>query len=118
MECTFCKIIKREISADVIYEDEKFIVFKDIKPKAPVHWLIIPKEHIPSVEDLKISDKELISDLMLLAKKIAKEKGISEKGYKLIFNVGEGGGQTISHLHLHLLAGWRSKKERDVPGMP
>ena len=118
MACLFCQIVNKEMPADIIYEDEKFVVFKDIKPKAPVHLLILPKKHIPSVQHLEIEDKELIGELFLLAKKIAQEKGIAEKGYKLVFNVGKGGGQIIEHLHLHLIAGWKTAQERDIPGMP
>ena len=118
MKCLFCQIINKKIPADIIYEDEKFLVFKDIKPSAPVHFLIVPKKHISSVQNLKINDKELIGELFLLAKKIAQKQNIANKGYKLVFNVGRGGGQVIPHLHLHLLAGWKTKKERDIPGMP
>ncbi len=118
MACLFCQIINKEIPADIMYEDEKFVVFKDIKPKAPIHLLIVPKKHILSVQHLEIEDKELIGELFLLAKKIAQEKGIAGKGYKLVFCVGKGGGQTIEHIHLHLLAGWKTAEERDIPGMP
>jgi len=118
VECIFCKIINRESSADIVYEDKKFIVFKDIHPKAPLHLLILPKKHILSVNHLETRDKELIGELFLTAKKIARKVKIAKRGYKLVFNVGRGGGQLISHLHLHLLSGWKSKKERDIPGMP
>ncbi|MCK4453951.1 histidine triad nucleotide-binding protein [Candidatus Parcubacteria bacterium] len=118
MACLFCQIINKEIPADIIYEDEKFVVFKDIKPKAPIHLLILPKKHIPSVQHLELEDKELIGELFFLAKKIAQERDIAEKGYKLVFNVGRGGGQVIEHLHLHLIAGWKTAQERDIPGMP
>ncbi|MCK4355301.1 histidine triad nucleotide-binding protein [Candidatus Parcubacteria bacterium] len=107
--CLFCKIINKEQPADIIYEDEKFIAFNDIAPKAPIHILIIPKKHIQSVNHLETKDKELIGELFLLAKQIAKEQKISKTGYKLIFNVGRGGGQIIDHIHLHLLAGWTGK---------
>ncbi len=105
MSCLFCKIINKEIPADIVYENNKIIVFKDIYPKAPIHLLLLPKKHIPSVNHLKLSDKELIGELFLIAKKNAKLQGIAEKGYKLIFNVGKGGGQEVNHLHLHLLGG-------------
>lgn len=101
--CLFCKIANREIPADIIYQDDRFIVFKDINPKAPVHYLIIPKKHIKSVNHLKSEDRELAGELLLIAKKIAREKDIS--GYRLVFNVGKKGGQVIQHLHLHFLAG-------------
>ena len=116
--CLFCQIINKEKPADIIYEDKDFMAFKDIYPKAPIHLLIVPKKHIPSVDHLETRDKELIGELFLIAQKIARNKGVAVRGYKLVFNVGRGGGQVIDHLHLHLLAGWQSDKERDVPGMP
>ena len=118
MECIFCEIIKGKVPAEVIYQDEGFIVFKDINPKAPIHILIIPKKHIVSINHLENEDKILIGELFLIAKKIATEIGLKDKGYKLVFNVGSGGGQIIDHLHLHLLGGWKSSEERDIPGMP
>lgn len=105
MDCLFCKIINKEVSSEIVYEDDKFISFKDINPKAPIHFLIVPKKHIPSIDHLEIEDKELIGGLFLTAKKIAREQGASKKGYKLVFNVGKGGGQLIDHIHLHLLSG-------------
>jgi len=104
-DCIFCKIINKEISADILYEDQDLVVFKDIKPKAPIHYLIVPKQHIKSVNDLKEENKDLISNMFLTAKKIADKLGIKDKGYKLIFNVGRGGGQIVDHLHLHILGG-------------
>lgn len=103
--CLFCKIINKELPAAFIHEDEKFVAFKDIEPKAPVHILIIPKQHIPTVDHVESQDKELIGDLFLTAKKIAKSLGVSETGYRLIFNVGKDAGQTVDHLHLHLMGG-------------
>ena len=112
MPCLFCKIINKEIPADIVYEDDKFLIFKDVNPKAPLHLLIIPKKHIPSLDHLKIQDKGLIGELFLTAQNIAREKGVSKTGYKLLFNVGKGGGQVIDHLHLHLLGGWKNEEER------
>lgn len=106
MDCIFCNIINKEISANVIYEDKNFIIFEDIKPSAPVHLLIVPKEHIASVNDLEEKHKELIGDLFLLAKKIAKQEGVND-GYKLASNTGRKGGQLVDHLHLHLMGGWK-----------
>jgi len=105
MECVFCKIVKKELPSDILYEDERFLVFKDINPKAPIHVLIIPKKHIPSLAEVEEADKEIIGEMFLLAKKIAKEQGIADRGYRLIFNVGKEAGQTIPHLHLHLMGG-------------
>lgn len=101
--CVFCKIANKEISAQIIYEDDKIIAFKDIKPKAPVHILIIPKKHIVSLDHVEIQDKTLVGDLVFAAQKIARDKNI--KGYKLLINVGRDGGQVVEHLHMHLLSG-------------
>lgn len=105
-DCIFCDIINKKSPAEILYEDNKFVSIKDIKPLAPVHFLIIPKEHIASVNDLEERHRELISDLFLLAKKIANEQGIDD-GYKLAFNTGRKGGQLIDHIHLHLMGGWK-----------
>jgi len=102
-ECIFCKIAKKEIPSDLIYEDERVVVFKDIKPKASVHFLIVPKKHIVSIDHLEPQDKDLVGDLIFTAKKLAKEKNLD--GYKIHINVGKNGGQLIEHLHLHLLSG-------------
>ncbi len=91
--------------ADIIYEDNKFLAFRDVKPVAPIHLLIIPKKHIPTVDHLEEEDKELIGELFLVAQKIARKEGVSEKGYRLIINIGENAGQTVEHLHLHLIGG-------------
>jgi len=91
--------------AEIVYEDEKFSVIKDIKPVAPIHFLIMPKKHLVSVNQLTASDKELIGELFLAAKKVAQDAGVSASGYRLIFNIGEKAGQSIDHLHLHLLGG-------------
>lgn len=105
MNCIFCKIINKEIPADIVYQDDEIIAFKDIAPVAPVHLLIIPKKHISPADDLELKDKELIGQLFLIAQKIAKEQGVSETGYRLVINVGKDAGQTVEHLHLHLLGG-------------
>ena len=103
--CLFCKILKKEIPANVVYEDDIIIAFKDVKPIAPIHILIIPKKHISSLADIKIEDVDLIGKLMLTAKKIAEDLNIAQKGYKLVMRVGKDGGQEIRHIHLHLLGG-------------
>ena len=103
MKCIFCKIINKEIPSDIIYEDDKFIAFKDMNPKAPIHFLVVPKKHIPSIDHVEIEDKELMGELILVVQKIAREKNL--KGYKLAINVGREGGQMIDHLHMHLLSG-------------
>lgn len=102
MDCLFCKIIKKELPSEIVYEDDKILAFKDINPRAPVHFLIVPKKHIPSVDHLEFQDKELMGDLILAAQKIAKEKKL--RGYRLQINVGRSAGQIVDHLHLHLLS--------------
>ena len=104
--CTFCQIIGGEKPTEFLYQDESLVVFKDIRPHAPVHLLIVPKRHIRSLNDLKDQDKEIVAEMILRAQKIAKEQKISDSGYKILFNVERGGGQVIFHLHLHLLGGW------------
>lgn len=107
MDCLFCKIINREEPATIVAENEKFIVFEDKYPKAPLHLLVVPKKHIPSIDHLKSEDKELMGELILMAQKVAREQGVAKTGYKLVFNVGRGGGQIIDHIHLHLIGGWQ-----------
>lgn len=110
MSCIFCDIANKEQPTDLIYEDEVFVVFKDIKPLAPVHILIAPKEHIASINDLEEKHKELIGRMVLLAKRMAKKLKIND-GYKLGFNTGRKGGQLIDHIHLHLIGGWEENQE-------
>jgi|SRR3990170_7009869 len=104
-DCLFCKIASKELSSKIEYEDNDLVAFKDIHPKAPVHILIVPKKHISSVADLNDADEILMGKMIMVAKKIAEEKGIAKNGYKLIFNVRSHGGQIIDHIHLHLLGG-------------
>ncbi len=104
MNCLFCKIAKKEIESDMVFEDNDFFVIKDISPKAPIHLLVIPKKHIKSINELNENDNQFIGNLILFAKKVAKDLDFSEKGFKLLFNVGKGGGQTIDHIHLHILS--------------
>jgi len=104
-KCLFCSIAAHEIPAEIQFENGEVVAFLDIRPKAPVHILIIPKKHIRSVADLTDEDCHLVLKLILTAKKLAEEKGIAEKGYRLVFNVGREGGQIVPHLHLHLLGG-------------
>jgi len=104
-DCIFCKVAHGEIPADKIYEDDKVIVFNDINPQSPVHFLVIPKEHISSIKEIDENNVSIISHIVLIIKKIAKEKGLDEKGYRIINNCGEYGGQTVEHLHFHVLGG-------------
>lgn len=101
----FLKIIRKEIPASFVYEDDLMVAINDISPQAPLHILIIPKKEIPTINFAQTEDAELIGKMVLLAKKIAVEKGYSESGYRLVFNVNEGAGQTVFQIHLHLLAG-------------
>jgi histidine triad (HIT) family protein len=107
MECVFCKVINKELPAVVVYEDEDILAFKDARPLAPVHILIIPKKHIESMNDLTEKDVDLVGRMVLVAKKIAIDFDISPKGYKLLTRVGEWGGQEVAHLHMHLIGGVR-----------
>ena len=104
-DCLFCKILAGDIPADVVYENEHVLAFKDIHPKTPFHVLIIPKKHISTLNDLEPEDTELAGRLLLAAKTIADEQGFADDGYRVQMNCGEGGGQIIFHMHLHLMAG-------------
>jgi histidine triad (HIT) family protein len=103
--CIFCKIINKELPSTVYYEDDKLIAIKDINPVAPVHILIIPKEHIINVKDINESNEQILIDIHGVANKLAKDLGIDEMGYRLITNCGKQAGQTVFHLHYHLLGG-------------
>jgi len=103
--CLFCRISAGEIPADVIRSDQDLLAFRDINPKAPTHILIIPRKHITSVADMEAGDAEIIGKLFLAAKELAREEGISGTGYRMVINAGEDGGQTVFHVHLHLLGG-------------
>lgn len=107
METVFDKIIRREIPADIVFENDDILAFRDIRPLAPVHVLIIPKKRISSIDDLEAEDASLMGDMVLVARNIARDLNISEKGYKLLFRVGRDGGQEIPHIHLHLIGGAR-----------
>ena len=104
-DCIFCKIINGEIPSNKVYEDERVYAFRDINPAAPVHILIVPKEHICCANKLEESHKELLGHIILTAKKIAEAEGVAEDGYRIINYCGENAGQTVFHLHFHLLAG-------------
>ncbi|NIP59036.1 MAG: HIT domain-containing protein [Gemmatimonadetes bacterium] len=104
-ECIFCQIAEGEISADVIHEDEHVVAFRDINPQAPTHVLIIPREHVASVDDLEEDHAELVGRLFLAAGAIARDEGLDDGGYRLVVNTGAGAGQSVFHIHLHLLGG-------------
>ena len=103
MDCLFCKITNKELDSDIVLENDKFLVFKDIHPKADVHVLIVPKKHIDSVDHATDEDASFLGDIFLTARDTAKKLGVSQR-YKLAVNVGRDGGQEIDHLHMHLLA--------------
>ena len=104
-DCLFCKIISKEIPSDVVCENDHILAFRDINPQAPTHILIIPKKHISTINDLKPDDSTLIGELFLIAKQLAKIENINISGYRTVFNCNEDGGQTVYHLHLHLIGG-------------
>jgi len=101
----FLKIINREIPADIIYETDDLLAFRDINPQAPLHALIIPKEHIRTINDLDSSHAELVGKLFLAASEIARNEGFAEDGYRVVMNCNEAGGQAVYHIHLHILGG-------------
>ncbi len=105
MSCLFCKIVRREISATLVYEDDRIVAFNDINPQAPVHVLIIPKRHIDTLNALEASDEELVGAMARVAASIAQDRGIAESGYRTVVNTNSDAGQTVFHLHLHLLGG-------------
>ena len=104
-ECLFCKMVSGVIPCDKVHENEHVLAFRDIDPKAPTHILIIPKKHITTLNEINKSDQDLLGELLLTAKKIAKDEGINTSGYRTVFNCNSDGGQTIFHIHMHLLGG-------------
>lgn len=102
-DCIFCKIINKEIPSEIIYEDNKVIAFKDVSPQAPVHILVVPKKHIESLNHLDGEDFNLIGDIFKTIKALAENLGVKEDGYRVVANCGEFGGQTVPHIHFHLL---------------
>lgn len=104
-DCIFCKIINKEIPSEIVYEDEKVLAFKDIKPAAPIHILVIPKKHIETLLDVSKEDSEVIAYIYQIINKIAKEQGFAEDGFRVIANCGRDSGQEVMHIHFHILAG-------------
>jgi histidine triad (HIT) family protein len=105
-DCIFCQIARGQTETEFLYQSDTLVVFKDINPHAPVHLLLVPKKHIRSVNDITATDREILAELIVVAKDMAKEHGVAKSGYKLLYNVEKGGGQLIFHLHLHLIGGW------------
>lgn len=104
-DCIFCKIINKQIPSEIIYEDDEIIAFKDIEPVAPIHVLVVPKKHISSVMDLKEEDKAIIGKIYLRIQKLAVELGVEKDGFRVVTNCGENAGQTVKHIHFHILGG-------------
>jgi histidine triad (HIT) family protein len=104
-DCIFCKIARKEVATQPIYEDHDLIAFADIQPVAPVHVLIVPKEHMQNLNEAGKADAPVLGKALFLAAKIANDKGVAESGYRIVINNGEQGGQTVSHLHIHLIGG-------------
>ena len=106
-DCIFCKIINKEIPSTIVYEDDEIIAFEDIDPVAPVHVLIVPKEHIVSVTDLNEENCKFLTKIYLVANKVAEMKGIKDKGFRVTVNCGDDGGQVVKHIHFHLMGGMK-----------
>jgi histidine triad (HIT) family protein len=104
--CIFCDILNKKAPADIVYEDDLVIVFKDIRPQAPVHLLVVPHKHIRSINELEEEDRDLVAHMIFVGKNMARQNNINKSGYNLLFNVERGGGQVIFHLHLHLMGGY------------
>lgn len=104
-DCIFCKIAAKEIPSNIVYEDDKVLAFHDVNPEAPVHVLIIPKEHIESIAHVSNTHKEILGHIHLVIKNIAQQLGLNKDGYRIVNNCGELGGQTVNHMHFHLLGG-------------
>jgi histidine triad (HIT) family protein len=113
-DCVFCKIVKGEIPTEFLWDDDDIVAFEDIKPIAPVHLLIIPKKHIKSLEKIKKEDIELLGNIQRIASELAEKKGI-KKAFKVITASGKGAGQTVFHLHYHLIGGWKDKAPEMEP---
>jgi histidine triad (HIT) family protein len=103
--CLFCGIVAGEVPADIVHSDDMVLVFRDISPKAPTHLLLIPRRHIPSAAELTAEDAELLGRLFSVAAQLARDAGVAESGYRLVTNSGRGAGQSVAHLHFHLLGG-------------
>lgn len=103
--CLFCSIVARDIPADIVYETDAVIAFRDIGPQAPVHILVIPKRHIPSLAQAATEDAELMGEVLLAVREVAEREGLAETGFRTVLNTGDDGGQTVHHLHAHVLGG-------------
>jgi len=104
-DCLFCKVLNGDIPADIVYESDSAIAFRDINPQAPTHVLVIPRKHVATINDLDEEDQEIVGSLYLAAKDIARAEGLSDAGYRAVMNCNEGAGQSVFHIHLHVLGG-------------
>ena len=104
-DCLFCKMVSGEIQPDVVYEDDQVLAFRDVNPQAPLHVLVIPKTHIATTNDLDESNADIVARMTLAAKHIAAEEGVAESGYRMVMNCNPGAGQSVYHIHLHVLGG-------------
>ena len=104
-DCLFCRIAGGELDADLVYEDDAVLAFRDINPQAPTHVLIVPRKHVATINDLEADDAEMVGAMFLAAKHVAADEGIAEPGYRVTMNCNEGAGQSVFHIHLHLLGG-------------
>lgn len=104
-DCIFCKIISGDIPGDILFQNDDVLAFRDLNPQAPTHFLVIPKKHISTLNDLESNDAELVGKMYLAAKKIATDEGIAEAGYRTVMNCNAQAGQTVFHIHLHVLGG-------------
>ena len=111
MDCIFCQIVSGKLPTDIVYQDEEAIAFRDIEPQAPVHLIIIPRRHIPSLVQLSQADLSLVGHMVDIANQLAKGEGVAQSGYRLVMNCGDEGGQLVPHLHMHLLGGRRLSDE-------
>ncbi|HEX8456482.1 MAG TPA: histidine triad nucleotide-binding protein [Pyrinomonadaceae bacterium] len=104
-DCIFCRVVAGEIPADIIYRDDRAVAFRDINPQAPVHALVIPQEHVASLDEAALRDETTLGHLLRVAARVANEQGLSESGYRTVINTGAGAGQSVFHLHLHVIGG-------------
>jgi histidine triad (HIT) family protein len=105
-DCLFCRIVDGNLSADIVYENDSLIAFRDINPKAPTHILLIPRSHIATMNDLEDGDKALVGELFVAAARIAADEGLADDGYRVVMNCNAAAGQSVFHIHLHLLMTW------------
>lgn len=103
--CVFCRIVAKEVASDIVYEDDEVVAFRDINPQAPVHVLVVPRKHIPTLNDATPEDQPLLGKLLLVARQLAQKLQVADGGYRLVLNVNRGAGQSVFHIHLHLLGG-------------